>query len=135
MMQLVKSAPPQGGEPVGTLVLQLDGTRPDVPVRALRALGASEHGRTEALKPSDLRDRWRTLGSNGCSQLIVTGSPPEEEVGAWLSVAAAGAIRPRRVSLVDLSRAVVRTAPLARFLGETAPFAVAQCATSAAALG
>jgi len=73
----------------------------------------------------------RLLRSHDFDQLAVVGAPPEEELGYGLAPLIAVLGRPKMVSLVDVSREEITTAPLLRFIARSAPFSCAQLAASA----
>jgi glycosyltransferase involved in cell wall biosynthesis len=65
---------------------------------------------------------------------VIAGSPPHEEIGFSLAVAAVALLRPRAVAMLDVEHAEVNRSSLGRFLAMHAGMAVGQAALSASSV-
>jgi glycosyltransferase involved in cell wall biosynthesis len=109
-----------------TVVLALGGATPDT------AEGACD-GETSILL-SDVPGLLRRRPARRCRRLVISGGPPQVELGFGLAGALAIALRPEQIELRDTRSGDTRTHGLAGYLAASTPFAVAQLAASAAAI-
>jgi glycosyltransferase involved in cell wall biosynthesis len=89
----------------------------------------------ETLALNRLVDARRRLAARRYSQLAISGSPPDHEVGYGLTAAIALVSRPARVLTVDLELGRIRTMSLRRYLAAAVPFGCLQVLAGAAAVG
>jgi glycosyltransferase involved in cell wall biosynthesis len=116
-----------------TLIVPLSGEGSHAAATVERVLQGSE---TVVFPLSHLANGGRALlRERDFDQLAVVGAPPRDEIGYAFATVVACVGRPRCVTLVDLHRSEDVSHPLARYLVRSAPFALAQLVTSAAALG
>jgi glycosyltransferase involved in cell wall biosynthesis len=90
----------------------------------------------EAFRPQEIAGvAWRAVGSDRPVQrCVICGSPPQEEIGFGLAVAAVAMLRPRSVTVLDVESAKVTRSSLGRFLAMHGHTAALQAALSASSI-